>query len=44
MRNKGVLRLTAVFLALTLCAATFSTTAFAYGGGENEMEDTGYEE
>ena len=43
MRNKGVLRLTAVFLALTLCAATFSTTAFAYGGGENAEVTRGME-
>lgn len=40
MRNKGVLRLTAVFLALMLCMGVLSVTAFAYGG-DTENEITG---
>lgn len=43
MRNKGVLRLTAVFLALMLCVTTFSMTAFAYGGGEGAEVTGGME-
>lgn len=43
MRNKGVLRLTAVFLALMLCATTFSMTAFAYSGGEGAEVTGGME-
>ena len=37
MRNKGVLRLTAAFLALMLCVGAFSMTAFAYGGEDTEV-------
>lgn len=37
MRNKGVLRLTAAFLALMLCVGAFSMTAFAYGGEDAEI-------
>lgn len=40
MRNKGVLRLTAAFLALMLCMGVLSVTAFAYGG-DTENEITG---
>ena len=40
MRNKGIMRLTAVFLALMLCVGAFSMTAFAYGG-DTENEITG---
>ncbi|MCI6247431.1 DUF4366 domain-containing protein [bacterium] len=34
MRNKGVLRLMAALMAVALCAAAFSVTAFAYGGAD----------
>ena len=30
MRNKGILRLMAALMAVVLCAAAFSVTAFAY--------------
>ncbi|MDO4307914.1 MAG: DUF4366 domain-containing protein [Eubacteriales bacterium] len=43
MRNKGGLRLTAVFLALMLCVTTFSMTAFAYSGGEGAEVTGGME-
>lgn len=39
MRNKTMPRLLAAFLALLLCMGAFSTTAFAYGGGD--AEETG---
>ncbi len=41
MRNKAMLRLTAAFLALTLCVTAFSVTAFAYGGDTDTSEITG---
>lgn len=34
MRNKGILRLMAALIAVVLCAAAFSVTAFAYGGAD----------
>ena len=34
MRNKGVLRLMAALMAVALCTAAFSVTAFAYGGAD----------
>lgn len=34
MRNKGILRLMAALMAVVLCAAAFSVTAFAYGGAD----------
>lgn len=34
MRNKGILRLLAALMAVALCAAAFSVTAFAYGGAD----------
>ena len=43
MRNKRIMRLAAVFLALTLCATAFSMTAFAYGGGEGAEVTGGME-
>ena len=43
MRNKGIMRLAAVFLALTLCATAFSMTVFAYGGGEGAEVTGGME-
>lgn len=43
MRNKEIMRLAAVFLALTLCATAFSMTAFAYGGGEGAEVTGGME-
>ncbi len=41
MRNKGVLRLMAALMAVALCAAAFSVTAFAYGGDTAVAETTG---
>ena len=34
MRNKGILRLMAALMAVVLCAAAFSVTAFAYGSAD----------
>lgn len=41
MRNKGILRLMAALMAVVLCAAAFSVTAFAYGGDTAVAETTG---
>lgn len=41
MRNKGILRLMAALMAVVLCAAAFSVTAFAYGGDTAAAETTG---
>ena len=41
MRNKGILRLMAALMAVALCAAAFSVTAFAYGGDTAVAETTG---
>lgn len=41
MRNKGILRLMAALMAVVLCAAVFSVTAFAYGGDTAVAETTG---
>lgn len=41
MRNKGILRLMAALMAVALCAAAFSVTAFAYGGDTVVAETTG---
>ena len=41
MRNKGILRLMATLMAVVLCAAAFSVTAFAYGGDTAVAETTG---
>ena len=41
MRNKGILRLMAALMAVVLCAAAFSVTAFAYGDDTAVAETTG---
>lgn len=41
MRNKGIMRLAAALLAVVLCIPAFSMTAFASGGPEVGMEETG---
>lgn len=41
MRNKGISRLMVALMAVALCAAAFSVTAFAYGGDTAVAETTG---
>lgn len=41
MRNKGIMRLAAVLMAVMLCTTAFSVTVFAYGGEEPDTEETG---